>query len=46
MPIPKSKRPNTIVDEAVRLCKYGFWVVPQSGKSAIVLGWPELRLSE
>ena len=39
-----SKR--SVLDAALRLHAAGWWVVPQVGKRAVVLGWDRFRLTE
>lgn len=44
--MPKVTQRVSKLDEALRLFAKGWWIVPQAGKKAVVLGWERLRLSE
>ncbi len=44
MPVAPSRK--STLEEALALHAAGWWVVPQAGKRAVVLGWDKLRLSE
>ena len=41
-----TEKKATVLDEALRLHAAGYWVVPQDGKRAVVIGWDANRLTE